>query len=389
MRTEEIRKACEEIYPEAVKIRRKLHQNPEIGMECKMTQEYLCTLLDEAKIPYEKLPKSGVIAHVYGKKEGGKCVMLRADHDALEIYEKTGLSYQSLTEGRMHACGHDLHTAMLYGAGVILKEHADEFGGEVRLLFQPAEEISEGALYFVENGAINHVDGGMGIHVDPLLPCGVVSVRNGADWAGVDRFQIRIKGVGAHGATPHKGKDPLVCACALVGELQTVVSRRVNPLEPLVVTVGQIHAGSAYNIIPEEAYLEGTCRSFNTEVQKGLPQMFEEIAKNLAASYGCEAKVDFVNSAGALINDDAMVEQLRQSAKKILKNPEELVSRDPEMIGEDFAEFAQRIPCVFAHLGTDGGAPLHSPYVNFKEEAMINGMALEVQFALDYLEAEK
>ena len=385
MKPEEIQNAVEAIYNKAVEYRRALHRSPEIGMECKETQKFICNVLEENGIEYRALEVSGVIASIQGTAgKSEKCVMLRADHDALRVEEKTGLDYQSEIPGRMHACGHDLHTAMLLCAAIILKENASAFAGEVRLLFQPGEEISEGALYMIENGALDGVDIGMGIHADPLLPSGTISARSGADWAGVDRYHINISGVQAHGATPHKGKDPVVCACALVNALQTIVSRRIDPLQPVVVTVGQIHAGSAYNIIPETAFLEGTCRTFSAEVQKSLPGIFEEIATNVAAAYGCKAEVVFDNTAGPLVNDNQAFGLFCESAQKVLTRAE-ITSREPEMIGEDFAEFAERVPCIFAHLGCDGGAPLHSPYVNFKEEAMKTGIALEVQFALDAL----
>ena len=380
----DLQKEIEDIYPHVVALRRHLHQYPETGMETFQTAGYAAAELERLGIPYRMVDDVGIIAEIKGKSEG-KTVMLRADLDALHVEEKTGLPFASRNEGKMHACGHDMHTAMLLGTAAILKKHQDTFAGTVRLLFQPGEEISRGAVALIKAGALDNVSYGFGLHMDPLAPAHRISSCIGPDWAAVDHFRIVVKGKGAHGATPQKGHDALVAACAIVNALQTMVSRESDPMQPLVVTVGKFHAGTSYNIIAEEAELEGTCRSFDEALHERIPGMLERIAKGVAEAYGCEAELFFTNHSRPLVNDARAYEILHHAALKVV--PEENWHvRQPEMIGEDFSEYASRIPCVFAHLGGDAGYALHSCHIQFREETMKTGMALEVQFALDALD---
>ena len=380
----EIKKLCDEVYEEIVQIRRKIHSYPEVGIYCPKTIDLICSYLDQLNIDYRRLEDRGVIADIKGKP-ADKIVMLRADMDALDILEETGLDFSSEIEGKMHACGHDLHIAMLLGSAKILSEHKDEFKGTVRLLFQTGEEISSGAKYLIDNGALEGVSMGLGIHMDPLSKTGKVSSRIGPDWAGVDEFTIVVNGDSGHGAMPHKTNDATVAAASIIMNLQTMVSRKCNPLLPLVVSIGEVHSGSAYNIISGKAVLRGTCRSFDKEVYDMIPEVLEQICKNIATALGCQAEIDFKRTGKPLINDEKAFNILKQSAEKVLNDPNDFFVCDMAMIGEDFSEYANRIPCVFAHLGADGGYPLHNCHINFAEEAMKTGMALEVQFALDVL----
>jgi len=379
---------CNDVYDNAVRIRRTIHRHPEIGMDCPETTNFICTELERIGIPYRKTGTSGVIAEIKGTKgESDEVVMLRADMDALRTQEKTGLPFASEIEGRMHACGHDMHTAMLMGSAEILKSMQSEFAGTVRLVFQPGEEISKGAEYMITHGAMENVKMGLGIHMDPLSPVHTVSCKPGPDWAAVDHFLIRIHGTGAHGATPQNGCDATVAAAAMVMSLQTMVSRECDPMKPLVVTVGSMHSGNAYNIISEEATLEGTCRSFDEDVYEMIPEAMERIVKYIAEGYKCHAELELDRLSKPLYNDQAAYDALHESALKVMDEKNWKYAKQ-EMIGEDFAFFGHYAPCVFAHLGCDGGYPLHNNHVNFHEEAMKTGMALEVQFALDTLKKQ-
>ena len=380
-----IKEYCEEYYAYAVKIRRELHRHPEIGMACIQTTDLICNELHAHGIPFRRTGEAGVIAEIKGTKEESKAVvMLRADMDALPVEELTGLPYASEIPGMMHACGHDLHTGMLLGTTRILMELREEFAGTIRLVFQPGEEISKGASHMIAHGALENVSYGFGIHMDPLSPLNVVRCKKGPDWAAVDHFVIHIHGKGAHGATPHKGSDAIVAASAVVMGLQTMVSRLVDPMKSLVVTVGKMTAGSSYNIIAEEAVLEGTCRCFDLDVRDQIPSMLQHLAGSIAQGYQCTAEVTVNHHSLPLINDAQAVDLLHTSAMKVM-NEEHWQEAQPEMIGEDFSEYAALVPCVFAHLGADAGYPLHSGHIQFKEEAMKLGMALEVQFSLDVL----
>ena len=382
-----IRDYAKDVYPHVVELRREIHAHPEEGMNTKNTASIVCRELDALNIPYKKIDDIGVIAEIKGTKgSSDKIVMLRADMDALCTFEKTDLEYKSQIEGKMHACGHDLHTSMLLGSANILNQIKDQFDGTVRLLFQPGEEIAIGAKFLMEHGAMDGVGMGFGFHVDPLAPTHTVLAKPGSDWAAVDHFYITVHGTGAHGATPQDGYDATVAASAIVMNLQTMVSRECNPMNPLVVTVGSFHSGNAFNIISDTATMEGTCRSFDMETYELIPEAMERIVKNTAEAFHCSAEVRVDRLGGPLINDEHAYEVLKNSAKKVLLKEEDFKLAVPAMIGEDFAEYGKVAPIVFAHLGCDGEYPLHSSYVNFKEEAMETGMSVEVQFALDALE---
>ena len=370
-----------EIYDEIVSLRRDIHAHPEIGMDTVETCNKVCKKLDEYDIPYRRTSMNGVIVDIDGKR-GRKRVMIRGDMDALNQKEETGLDYSSKFEGRMHACGHDIHTSMLVGTAIILNKLKEEFEGSVRLIFQPGEEVSKGATHMIESGAMDGVDMGLGIHVDPLSKVGSIGVRRGADWAAVDHFILKVKGKGAHGATPHDGIDAITCAAAIITNLQMLVSRECDPMKSLVITIGKIQGGSSYNIICDEVLLEGTCRSFDKDIYDNLPEAFDRVVKNICAAYKCEAEIDFRRMAKPLINDDEAYDVLKESIDNVGL---ESFEASQAMIGEDFSEYCEKAKCVFAHLGSDGGYPLHSPLVDFKEEAIIKGIELEVDFALNYL----
>lgn len=383
----EIRKLCDEIFEDVVDIRRRIHRHPEVGMECGKTIDLICAELDKYGITYKRLDNSGVIAEIAGTKENSdKTIILRADMDALDIKEETGLPFSSEIEGKMHACGHDMHTAMLLGTSRILSENKDKFKGKVRLLFQAGEEVSDGALYLIKHGALDGASMGFAMHMDPLSKTHTISARKGPVWAAVDRFKVTVTGKGGHGAMPHKNIDATICTSSLALNLQTLVSRECDPLKSLVVTIGQFHSGTAYNIISEKAILEGTCRCFDDDVYNSLPESFERVCRGIAEAYRCEVDIEFERLCKPLINDDKAFDLMQESAKKILLNEDDFFISEKAMIGEDFSEYASRIPCVFVHLGADGGYPLHNSHINFNEDSMKTGMALAVQFALDALD---
>ena len=382
----EIRKRCEEIFEDVVAIRRKLHQHPEIGLELKETADIVCEELEKLGITYKRFEDAGVIADISSESGiSSKTVMLRADMDALNVAEETGLPFASLNEGKMHACGHDMHTAMLLGTARILNENRKDFDGTVRLFFQGGEETSQGAKYLIGHGALDGVQAGMGFHMDPFAQTGTVNAKAGPDWAAVDRFLITVKGKGGHGALPHENCDALVAACSIVSHLQTMVSRETDPMRSLVVTVGSLHAGTSYNIIAETATIEGTCRCFDQEIYESIPGMLQRISTNTAAALKCSAELQLDRYIRPLVNDEKMFELLKTAAVKVLDKESDFQTAEPAMLGEDFAEYANRIPCIYAHLGADGKYPLHSSHLIFDEKAMLTGMAVELQFVLDYL----
>ena len=341
---------------------------------------------------------NAVVATVRGTAPGAygqdgtarRRVLLRADIDALPVAEDTGLPFSSLSPGLMHACGHDCHAAMLLGAATVLQANRDLLAGEVRLVFQPAEECSQGARMLVEAGVCDGVDAAWGCHIWSELPSGTVSVEPGARMANADWWRVEVTGTSAHGALPHRGADAVVAGAAIVEQLQTVVSRQVSPFEPVVVTVGQFHGGTARNVIAGSAWLEGTVRTFDPEVHARVPLLMKRIVEDTAEAFGCSARVtDYTLGSWAVVNDPAVTEVARRAAREVL-GEEALVSYRGSMPGEDFSEYLFEVPGCFVFLGcsttgTDHCWPQHSCHYNPDERVLADGVRLAAQFAVDFL----
>ena len=378
---------CEELYDRIVSLRREIHASPDLGMECSETIARITTMLSEEAIPFTVTEHGGVVASVTGTSgPSDYVILLRSDMDALPLNEETGLEFASKIPGRMHACGHDMHTAIMAGASILLNRHRSDFAGSVRLLFQPGEEISEGAARMIEDGVMEGVSMVYGLHMDPLAPAGILRLKAGPDWAAVDRFTITIHGKSSHGAMPHKGADATVAASAVLQAIQTIVSRASDPVSPLVITVGTLRSGTTWNIISDLAVMEGTCRSFDPELYDQIPSLLERAVTEIPKGYGCTGELKLIRKTPPLQNDPEVYELARSSAVKVLGEAR-VQTAEREMIGEDFACFQKYAPVCFVHLGGGAGRPLHSSQVIFQEESIKAGMAVEVQFALDALNA--
>ena len=297
--------------------RRYFHMNPEPSFNEYNTSKVIQEELTKIGIPFEIFAKTGIIATIKGKSSG-KTVLLRADMDALEVCEKNNVSYKSQKEGLMHACGHDGHIAMLLGAAHVLNEIKNDISGEIKLFFQPAEEVAKGAKAVIEESRItDFIDAAFAIHLWQGIPVGKISLESGARMAAADMFSIKVKGKSGHGSMPHETIDAVVVASAIVMNLQHLVSRNTNPLDTLVVTVGKLTAGTRYNIIAGEALLEGTIRSFSDEVWKKVPEQIERVVKNTAATYGAEAEIDLFRATPPLVNNQDISDILKISAEKL------------------------------------------------------------------------
>ena len=276
-----------------VEMRRYFHQYPEVSEKEYETSKAIKAELDKMGIPWVPCGlETGVLGTIKGSKPG-KTILLRADIDALSVEETTGAEYASKNPGVMHACGHDCHISMLLTAAHILNDMKDELCGTVKLAFQPAEEVAMGAKSMIEHGALEGVDAAFGIHIWSDVPAGHISCSDGPRMASTDQFKIDIKGKGCHGAAPHQGIDAVVVATAVINNLQAMVSRQTAPLEPIVVTVGKVEAGTRWNVVAENAHLEGTTRCFSQEVWDAIPEMMEKIVKNTSAAFGAEVSVSF------------------------------------------------------------------------------------------------
>ncbi len=287
-------------------IRRHLHQYPELSKEEFETTAFIKKCLKEKGIQIRPTAlKTGVFADIAGESEG-PAIALRADIDALPIEEKTGLPYASKHKGIMHACGHDFHTAALLGAAFLLKENQDSLKGKVRLLFQPAEEAGAGAAKVIEDGQLDGIDAVIGLHNKPDIAVGTVGLKTGPLMAAVDRFKVEIEGKGAHAALPHNGFDPIVGASQLIVALQTIVSRNVNPLQSAILTVGKINGGSTWNVIPDTVVIEGTVRTFDSEVRNQVKQRFLAVTEQISAAFSLKANVKWHSGPPPLCNDEAI-----------------------------------------------------------------------------------
>ncbi len=333
-----------------------LHKNPELSYQEHLTAAYVAEKL--RSLPLEDIKTgvggNGVTAVLRGAKPG-PVVAMRADMDALEVTEDTGVEFASLNTGAMHACGHDAHTAMQLGAAHVLCALKNEIAGTIKFIFQPAEEKTPrgGALDMIEAGALEnpHVDAIMGLHVRPLHQVGEINLQDGPISSCSDRLVITVKGKASHAALPHKGTDAIVAACAVVGALQSIISRNVNPDDTAVITIGSIQGGTRYNVIAEEVVLNGTVRTFNAEVTKKMPEWITRTAQQTAAAYGATAEVAYTSGYPSAVNAHEPSEICRAAVVDLLGEGGLLPPQGKDPGGEDFAFFAQRVPAAYAFLG--------------------------------------
>lgn len=363
-----------------VSLRRHFHQHPEKSMEERETTAFIMARLNEIGIPHRKLSPSGVVAEIAGGRPG-KTVALRADMDALTIQEETGLPFASEAEGLMHACGHDLHMAGLLGAAKLLWQERQNLDGNVRLIFQPGEEVGKGAKAVIEQGGMEGVDMVFGMHNMPSLPAGTVAGSVGPVFSAADYFKITIQGKAGHGATPEDAVDATVAASALVMNLQPLVSREISSLESLVITVGQLHSGTRFNIISGEAVLEGTVRSFDPTIHDMVPVAMERVVEGIARAYRVEAKLEYDKVAKACVNEEGFTDLCLKSAGKVAQ----VAPEGRQMIAEDFSEYMQLCPGAFFLYGSGCEYPLHSDHFAGDEQALITACAMYAQVAVDAL----
>lgn len=380
------------LAPELTQIRRTLHSHPELGFEERFTSELICNKLKELGIPFQVgVGRTGVVGLIEGQSHG-KTVGLRADMDAVPVLEETGLPYASKTPGLMHACGHEAHVTCVLGAAELLASLKDRVKGAVKLVFQPAEEIDQGARSIIADGALKgpRPDAFFALHVSPELPCGVVGVREGPMMAAIDTLKISVFGKGGHGANPHKAIDPIVASSAMVMNLQTVVSRNTDPTKPTVISIGTIIGGQADNIIAPRVDMTGTVRCLDPDVHKTIPEIIERICKNTAATFGAEASLTYQKQIPAIVNTREMVRRVIESSEAIL-GPEGVVEIPVFMGGDDFAFFLEKIPGCYFHLGTKNpkwevSHDLHNGLFDIDERALPLGAAILAHTALNTLQ---
>lgn len=374
---------------ELTALRRKLHSEPELSFEEYKTTAFVCNYLDKLGISYRKTEPTGVIAEIKGAPNG-KTVALRGDMDALPVQQlNTHVPYASKEEGKMHACGHDAHTSMLLIAAKALSEIKDQLPGNVRLLFQPAEEAAAGAKAMVAQGAMEGVDNVFGIHIWSQMPTHKVSCTPGPSFAAADIFKVKFKGRGGHGAIPEACIDAAIVASSFVMNVQTVISRTIDPQSPAVLTVGKMVVGTRFNVIAENAEIEGTVRTFHADTRDHIEKSITEYAESVAAIYGATAKVEYIRGTDAVDNDEESAKLVQQVSVESFGS-EVIFNEKPTMGGEDFSAFLTKAPGSFALVGSgnpekDTEWAHHHGNFDIDEDALVTGAELYAQYAWAYL----
>ena len=388
----DIKEKAENIKDYIIEMRRHFHQNPELSLEEFETTKKIVNELEKMGIEVSTFKDglTGCVGTIKGAKEG-KTLLLRADIDALSVHEKTNLEFASRVDGKMHACGHDCHAAMLLGVAKILSEMKDKFSGNIKLFFQAAEEIGLGAKLSIEQGVMDNVDACYGVHVTPRFESPKINMQYGERMAATDVFKLTVEGTSSHGSSPHLGHDAIVASAAIITALQTIVSRINNPLKPAVVTIGTIKGGQRFNIIANEVIMEGNVRTFDEIFRKEIETHIREIAESVAKAHSCTAKLEYRYGTGVVLNKDKNLVDIAQNAVKKLYGEDSLVEMEKITGGEDFSLLMEKAPGIFGYIGTRNTKVLGSEKINHHEcftvdeDALIRGTAVAVQFALDYL----
>lgn len=378
---------------ELISLRRAYHAWPELAFQEQRTAGEIAGYLRGLDLEVrEGVGKTGLVARLHGRG-AGRVLALRADIDGLPIQEQNEVSYASQNPGVMHACGHDGHIAILLTVARVLRQLRDRFDGEVRFIFQPAEETASGAPAMLAEGAFDdpRPEACFGLHLWNNLPAGLIGIREGPLFANTDRFGILVKGAGGHGAMPHQAIDPIVVAAQLITALQTLVSRETSPLEPGVVTVGTIHGGTAWNIIPPEVELQGTVRTFTEQLQGQMRRRLEELVQGVAAAMRAECEVSYQYSCPAVVNDPARTAFARQVARRVF-GESQVVLPGQTMGGDDMSYFLDQAPGTYFLVGSAArsgppSAPHHHPRFDLDESALPVGARLLTETALAFLDS--
>jgi amidohydrolase len=391
---ESLKSDIDEIVPDIVALRRDLHEHPELAFEEVRTSGIVAQRLRALGLEVQTgVAKTGVVGLLRGGKSGpgAKTIAIRADMDALPIHELNEIDYRSTVDGKMHACGHDGHTSIALAVADILSKRRDELNGNVKFVFQPAEEQIGGAEPMVKEGAMESVDGIIGLHLISNYPIGRVGVRSGPVFASADKFVITVRGKGGHAAMPEGAVDPIVIAAYIITALQTLISRETSPFSPAVITIGKVQAGSAFNIIPETAELQGTMRAFSQEHREKLIRRITELADGVASAMGGSCEVQVFDGCPPCVNDEAMTELVHKAAVEAVGEQAVDDGEDVMTTGsDDMAYFLDAVPGCYFIVGANNpekGAnyPHHHPRFNIDEDALPVAVEVLARAAMDYL----
>jgi amidohydrolase len=378
-----------ELAPRLIEIRRHLHAHPELSGKEYQTAAYIAGVLSAAGVHTEEgIGKTGVVGEIAGAGTDDRLLAIRTDMDALPIIERTGLPFSSKNEGVMHACGHDVHTTVGLGTAMILAQLGVKLPGTTRFIFQPAEEIAQGATWMVADGVMKAVDSIFSLHVFPSIPAGSIGIRYGALTAAADDLDITIIGEAGHGARPHEAVDAIWIAAQVITGLQQAISRTQNPLRPIVLTIGTISGGRAPNIIADRVELSGTVRSLHPETHETLPGWIEQIVSDICGTYGAKCQVNYRRGVPSVQNDIALTQILESSARAAWGNDKIQILPEASLGAEDFSVYLQHAPGSMFRLGVGQpdakNHPLHHPQFMVDEKAIITGVVTMAYTAYQY-----
>ncbi len=384
-----------ELKDTLVQFRRDFHQHPELGLEETRTARVVADRLEQLGLKVSRgVGKTGVVALLEGNRPG-KTLMLRADMDALPIQEENDVSYRSQNPGVMHACGHDGHMAVLLGVAEVLSAFRDQIPGRVKFVFQPGEEGFAGARLMIEDGVLEHpaVDAAFGLHISTLWPLGVMGTCDGPMMASMDSFTIQLKGKGAHAAQPDLGVDAILMSNGVISALQTLISREVSPTNPLVLHIGSIHGGTAFNVVADSVELRGTVRTFDEELRASMPDRMNRLIEGVVTALRGTHQLDYQFGYPVLINDAAMARLVKDAIIEIV-GPEGYVNIQPRMVSEDMAFFHQKVPGCYFYLGAANAEkglnmPNHNARFDFDEDTLVLGAQAMTRAAWNFLSTKR
>ncbi len=385
---------AKKIFEDVVALRRHFHMYPEVSKNEYKTAEKIEEELDKLGLSHRRVGETGVYTEIHGTGIGDKTIVLRADTDALAVKEEHICDYMSRHEGVMHACGHDAHTASLLGGVRLLAENRDRFGGTVRVHFQQAEEIGYGARVFIDEGLVDGADRTFGIHVSSKIEAGKVALIPGPNNASVDWFRIHVTGKSAHVSTPHLGVDAAYIAAQIMVSAQAIITRQTSPMDNVLIGIGKLTAGTAYNIVASDAELEGTIRALTPETRAFAKERLETLAKTIAVSFGGEATLEWQDFTSPLLNDEASALEAQAVAKELFGEENVIKSGIPSLGGDDFAEYILKVPGVYAYVGSQNpdvfetGVAMHNCHFDIDETCLLVGSSLYAAYAVAFLNDE-
>ncbi len=377
------------LAPRLIEIRRHIHSHPELSGQEHQTAAYVAGVLASSGVrATEGIGKTGVIGELKGNSNVSRWLAIRTDMDALPIQERTNLEFASKNPGVMHACGHDIHTTVGLGAAMILAQLEEKLSGHVRFLFQPAEEIAQGARWMIADGAMKDVEGILGVHVFPTIPGGAIGIRHGALTAAADDLELIVMGESGHGARPHEAIDAIWIASQIITTLQQAISRTQNPLRPVVLTIGQISGGRAPNVIADRVKLLGTVRSLHPETYEKLPSWIEQIVSSVCQTYGAKYELNYKRGVPGVQNDPSLTQLLEAAALEALGRSQVQILPEPSLGAEDFSMYLEHAPGTMFRLGVGladkPNYPLHHPQFEVDEAAIITGVVTLAYAACQY-----